>query len=206
MEPSTRLEQSLAWLRKMLRFPYRRFVIDSDLPREIAILRIRGIVVPRGPLSFWLFRTNKLFAGIVTSDRFKIMRIRPFHIFSINKCPVVVEGIPEPSPLGTRIRITIRMVLIHAGMLAVWFIGALFVATSAAVGSLSSNHLKAFRGFPWLFMFGIFAFVYGSGCVSFNLEANRVQALLEEALRAEPSARVREVIEDVAPKKLCQFV
>src|SRR5579862_8215474 len=105
------------WVLAWLRLPYRQFEIVSTLPREAAMARINGIVEAHSPLIATFVRTNKLFAGDVSSDRFKIKRIVNYRSGMVP----VIEGVFDPAPSGSRIRITMRLAYWIAGFYGLWF-------------------------------------------------------------------------------------
>lgn len=186
------------WVLGRLRFPYRRFEIVSALPRELAMARIKGIVEPHSPLIATFVRTNKLFAGECSSDRFKLKRIVSYR----NTMVPVIEGGFEPSPSGSRIRITMRLAHWVAGFFALWFGGTTIMLLLSALGLRPTSH--AMTGLSWIFPL---AFVYGMGAIGFNFEADKARGLLEEALRGAPGAQVEQVLlNNVVKRGLSPFV
>jgi len=181
----------------LLRLPYRRFEIVSDLPREVAIARIKGIVQQGSPLVASFVRTNKLFAGEVSSDGFKLGRIIGYR----NAMLPVIEGAFEPSPSGSRIRITMRLAHWVAGFFALWVAWSPTMFLLSALGLISSQH-----GMPGLSYIFSLVFLYGFATIGFNFEADRARALLEQALRGTPSPQVERVLTNVPKRRLSRFV
>jgi hypothetical protein len=190
------MELESSFLARVL-IPYRRFEIVSELPREAAIARIKGIVKPGSPLVASLVRTNKLFAGDVSSDGFKLGRIIGYR----NAMLPVIEGAFEPSPSGSRILVTMRLAHWVTGFFALWVCGSPIVFLLSELGLLSSKH-----GMPGLSYVFSLVFLYGFGAIGFNFEADRARALLEQALRATPSPHVERVLTNTAKRRLSRFV
>lgn len=63
------------------------FVIDTELPIAIVLERLQAVVEPRNAIIAPLVPTKKLFAGKVTSEGFRIMRIIGYGSGSL---PVIV--------------------------------------------------------------------------------------------------------------------
>ena len=159
--------------------------------------RINGIVEPHSPLIATFVRTNKLFAGDLSSDHFKIKRIVNYR----NTMVPVIEGVFEPSPSGSRIRITMRLVHWVAGFFVLWCGGTTIMFLLSALGLLSPGHTST--GLSSLFPL---ALVYAMGAIGFNSEADKARGLLEEALRATPSGPVEQVLSNVVKPKLSWFM
>jgi hypothetical protein len=185
------------WVLARLRLPYRRFEIVSTLSREAAAARINGIVEPHSPLIATFVRTNKLFAGDLSSDRFKIKRIVNYRDTMVP----VIEGVFEPSPSGSRIRITMRLAHWVAAFFVLWCGGTTIMFLLSALGLLPSSHPTS--SLSWLFPL---AFVYVMSAIGFNSEADKARGLLEEALRATPSGPVEQVLSNVVKPKLSWYV
>ena len=185
------------WVLARLRLPYRRFEIVSTLSREAAAARINGIVEPHSPLIATFVRTNKLFAGDLSSDRFKIKRIVNYRDTMVP----VIEGVFEPSPSGSRIRITMRLAHWVAGFFVLWCGGTTIMFLLSALGLLPSSN--ATSGLSWLFPL---AFVYVVGAIGFNFEADKARRLLEEALKTAPSGQVEQVLSNVVKPRLSRFL
>lgn len=96
---------ALAWLRDVLRFPSRQFEIDTELSQAEVAARLRAIVEPGSAFRTWFRRTNKLFAGDVSSDSFKIRTLKNYP----NPHSPLVIGRFEPGPIGTRVKISMRL-------------------------------------------------------------------------------------------------
>src|SRR5579864_5237054 len=171
----------------LFRFPYLTFEIVSTLPREVAVARIRGIVESHNPLVVPFVRTNKLFAGEVSSDGFKLRRIIRYR----NVMRPVIEGVFEPSPSGSRIRISMRPTHWIASFFGLWIGGIAIRFLPSSIGLFSSNHSSATPGLSSIFAL---AFVCGVGTIGFNLEADKARKLLEGALQGAPSAHVEKVL------------
>jgi hypothetical protein len=185
------------WVLAWLRLPYRQFEIVSTLPREAAMARINGIVEAHSPLIATFVRTNKLFAGDVSSDRFKIKRIVNYRSGMVP----VIEGVFEPAPSGSRIRVTMRLAYWIAGFYGLWFGATMILLLLSALGLLPSSH--ATSGLSGLFPL---TFVYVVGAIGFNFETNKARRLLEAALKTAPSGQVEQVLNNAVKPRLSRFL
>ena len=177
-------------LRELLRLPRRQFDIDTKLtPVEIAE-RLGAIVEPGRTLRaiFGRTRTNKLFIGEVSMDGFKLVR----RIYYRNSGLPVVTGSFEPGPIGTRVRVTMRLSRYVQAFLCVWFgaLGLIFLATLFSSSSHKTKNPNSATNvitiYGFLIGMGSLAYVMIAG--SFGWEARRARGLLEEALQAAPGA------------------
>jgi hypothetical protein len=190
------MEMESSFLARVL-VPYRSFEIVSTLPREVAVARINGIVEPHSSLIATFVRTNKLFAGEVSSDRFKVRRIISYR----NAMLPVIEGLFEAAPSGSRLRIMMRPAHWITGFFALSLGGMTILFLLSVLGLRSSTH--GVVGLSWTLPLAI---VYGFGAIGFNLEANRARPLLEEALRATPSGQVQQVLTNAVKPRLSRFL
>ena len=183
------------WVLARLRLPYRRFEIVSTLSREAAAARINGIVEPHSSAN----RDVRAHQQVVRRRSLK----RPLQNQTDRQLSrydaLVIEGVFEPSPSGSRIRITIR--LAHWGAAFVLWCGGrrlcfFFPREAAAV---KQRDKRPFMAFP-------LAFVYVVGAIGFNFEADKARRLLEEALKTAPSGRLRQVLSNVVKPRLSRFL
>ena len=194
---------AVAWLRDVLRFPSRQFDLDTELTQAEIVERLRAIVEPGSAFLASFKRTNKLFAGDVSSDGFKIRRLK----YCPNQNSPVVIGRLEPLTVGTRVKITMRLrrsiqvfLVIWSGAMAfafvVPFLLALFSSTKNSV-----SFFALYTPLEWIgLVMGGVSFAYLVGAVSFGVEARRARGLVEEALQPAPGPRVQRVLEGVRPR------
>jgi hypothetical protein len=194
--------QIIGWLRDVLRFPYREFEIDTELPQTEVVERVRAIVEPGSVFLASFKRTNKLFTGEVWPDGFKVMRL----IYYGNSGLPVVEGRIQPGPKGTRVQVTMRLMQFTRIVSMLWFgflgffvvailFAGLFSSQKDSIGSASA--MLGFSAAMGLFGYLIFA-------APFGLEALKARGLLEEALQVTPGPRIQRVL-DAAPPRLSRL-
>jgi hypothetical protein len=171
-------------LRDLVRFPFRQFVIETELSEVAVVDRLRPIIAPRSPFfaRFGFFmRTDKSFAGSVSPDGFKIARI----IHYGNSFLPIVVGRFEPGPTGVRVQVTMRLMQCLTIFLMLYF-AILVVVIVAAVGlEIFSSQTRGIGG-----MFAIVGIALGMGAfaylmmgAAFSIEARRARRLLERALQ-----------------------
>ena len=170
-------------LPELLRFPYRRYVLDSELSPATVLARLRGMVEP-GRL--WLANFHALFresrrpfAGRVWDNGFKILRITGSP--RADAMLPVILGTIQSGPSHTRIRIVMRPSLQTAMIFSFW-LAVVAVFLLVAVGGKSAPGLMPH--FPGLYGVLFFGALYAFFSIPFNREAERAQGLLEGALRA----------------------
>jgi hypothetical protein len=178
-----------SYLLEQLRFPHRRFVIDSQLPLEAARARIRDIIQPGSLAMASLFPSEKLFVGEFSPERFKVLRILPYNTGSTP----IIEGSFASTPFGTRLSIEMRLKRNAEVGAAVWFGIATVLLAWCVIGPFLSPHVTHTAGFA-LFMSMMLAGGYAILAVSFNREVAETQALMREALQVQPSARIQEAL------------
>ena len=173
----------------LLRFPHSSFAIDSQLPREAAVERIGGIIQQRNLAMAGIFPSEKLFAGEISPERFKVFRIVP----NYGRSMALIQGSFAPTPTGTRVDITMRLTRNNQVGAFVWFgIGGLLLA-ACVLGPLLSPHMTGSASMA-LFMSILIAAGYAIMAIPFNQEVDKTQALLREALQVQPSARIQEAL------------
>lgn len=207
LEGGPAVESDRLSLHDLISLPFRRFAIDSELSPEEALARIRGIVEPRSPFLAAFSRTNKLFAGEVSRDGFKIMRIISY---GNGRLPVV-RGVFEATPSGTRVAITMRPMRLVAIFDAIWIGFAILILCLATISRLLHKGDAATA--TAMSNVGLFAILialpvlgYGMAAISFGAEARKARNLLREALQRQPSARVQQVLDDPGSRRLPRFV
>ena len=174
---------------EMLRFPYRRFTIESTLPLEAARERIRGIIHQSSLAIAGLFGRDKLFAGEFSPEHFRVFRLDARHW----RGTVLVEGTFASTPVGTRLAITIRLTRHNAFGALLWFGIATVMLAASVLGPMFSPHMKAAPGFA-LFLSMLLTAGYAILALSFNSEVAKTQSILHEALQIQPSARIEEAL------------
>jgi hypothetical protein len=194
---------AVAWLRDVLRFPSRQFDLDTELTQAEIVERLRAIVEPGSAFRASFKRTNKLFAGDVSSDGFKIRRLKSYP----NPHFPVVIGRLEPLPVGTRVKITMRLSRSIQVFLLIWCVAMAFAFVFPfllALFSSTKNGVSFFALYTpleWIgLVMGAVSFAYLVGAVSFGVEARRARGLVEEALQPAPGPRVQRVLEGVRPR------
>jgi cytochrome oxidase complex assembly protein 1 len=189
-----------SYLLELLRFPHRRFAIDSQLPLDGARARIRGIIQPSSLAIAGFFPSDKLFVGEFSPERFKVLRILPYNTGSTP----IVEGSFAPTPIGTRVSITMRLKRNAEVGSFVWFGIATLMLAWCVLGPFWSPHIGNSAGFA-LFMLMMIAGGYAMLAIAFNLEVGKTQTLLREALQAQPSARIQEAMSETAARRMPRF-
>jgi hypothetical protein len=179
------------WLRELIRWPSREFDIDTRLAPAEIVERLRAIIEPGSRFLALFKRRKKPFTGEVSADGFKVMRLA----YSRNGVLPVVTGRFEPGPIGTRVRIAMRLPRQVAVFLVLWF--AVFALAFAAPLFLSvTDQTKRFgraltpMGF-YGYALGLASFAYLMVAGSFAWEARRARGLLEEALEASTVPGIR---------------
>src|SRR5690349_13842074 len=97
---------------------YDRFIIDTPMNLEQAILVIKQNLPPKLKWYEIRFRIKGNLKGTVTAEGFKITRILRY--YSNSFVPIVI-GKFERLPIGTRIYIKMRLHLFVIGFLFIWF-------------------------------------------------------------------------------------
>ena len=194
---------AVEWLRDVLRFPYREFDIDTELSQAKVAERLHAIVEP-GSVFLASFRgTNKLFAGEVWPDGFKIMRL----IYYGNSGLPVVEGRFRPGQRGTHVQITMRLMQSTRIGSMLWFGFLAFFIVAILLAEIFSSQKNAvgttFTMLEFAAAMGFFGYLIFA--VPFGLEAVKARGLLEEALQATPGPRIQRVL-DGAPPRLSRLV
>jgi hypothetical protein len=189
-------------LRDLIRPPFRKFVVDTELAEAEIVERLRGIVEPRGAFLAGFRRTNKLFAGEVSPQGFKITRL----IYYGNASLPVVIGTFEPGPNGARVQVTMRPTQFAIAFGTLWF--GFMVLFTVIVGLVTiSAWWKSGAVKDGIFSFlpvAMLAFGYLLAAVTFGAEARKARRLLEEALQTRPGPRIQKV-QDSAPPRLPRF-
>lgn len=190
-------------LRELIRFPFRQFVIDTELSQVEVVERLRAIVEPGSAFLARFGRTNKLFAGEVSPDGFKIMRL----IYYGNATLPVVIGRFEPGTKAARVQVTMRPTRYATAFGTLWFgFVAFFILAVLLVEIFSSRRTgigKTLMGEGFALAMGSFAYLIVAG--TFGFEARRARGLLEEALQTTPGPRIQKVLAS-APRRLPRFV
>jgi len=186
------------WLRDPIRFPSRQFVIDTEISQSETVERLHAIVEPGNVFLAGFRRTNKLFAGEVSPEGFKIMRL----IYYSNGLQPVVIGRFDPGPRGTRVQVRMRLRQYASGFAALWFGTLAFIAFLSLFEAIFSS--KRNQAGNWLegmgFMSAMGAVAYLMVAVSFGVEARKARGLLEEALQPMPGPRIQKVLTGVPPR------
>lgn len=169
-------------LSELIRPPWRRYVVESRLPRELLLRRLKHSVQP--VLWFARSRTEPL-EGTVTADGFKL---RPAGRSPLRRDFLTLAvGRFTPSAYGTRVEITIRPVL---PQLALWLIA---FAAVALVGILAAH--RALRGDPKVLaveplVIAFLAYMYFYLSIVFALRLRKVKPMLDEVLSGGPEMRL----------------
>ncbi len=202
MEQGFQLNSSGGLLGDLIRPPSRRFVIDTGLSEAEIAGRLRGIVEPRNPFLASFGRTNKLFAGEVSPQGFKIMRL----IYYGNSSLPVVIGRFEPGPRGARVQVTMRPTRFASAFGTLWLAAAAIFTVVAGLATIFSwpRNAAVSGGIFTLGGVAAIAFGYLIMAVPFGAEARKAQGLLEETLQATPGPRIQKVLAS-APPRLPRF-
>jgi hypothetical protein len=177
------------YLPELLQFPHRRFTLESELPLEVAIERIGGIVQHSSLAMAGIFPSGKLFAGDFSPNRFKVFRIVPHY----GRAMAIVEGSFASTPGGTRVDITMRLTRNNEFGAFLWFGIASLLLCACVLGPMLSPHMTGSAGFA-MFIAMMIAVGYAILAVSFNREVLETQTLLREALQLRPSARIQDAL------------
>jgi hypothetical protein len=186
-------------LRDLIRFPFRQFVIDTELSQEEVVERLRAIVEPGNVFLAQFRRTNKLFAGEISPDGFKIMRL----IYYGNGALPVVIGRFEPGTKGARVQVTMRPTRYATAFGTVWFGFLAFFVLAVLLAEIFSSRRE---GIGRTLMgegiaLGMGGFAYLIMAAPFGFEARKARGLLEETLQATPGPRIQNVLA-AAPARL----
>jgi hypothetical protein len=191
------------WLQDVIRFPSRQFDINTELTQAEIVERLRAIVEPGSALLASFKRTNKLFVGDVSSDGFKIRRLK---YYPNPHFPLVI-GRLEPQPVGTRVKITMRLRRFMQVFIVIWSAAMVFacvVPFLLAVPSSTKNSVSFFVLFSpleWVgLVLGGVSFAYLVAAVSFGIEARKARGVIEEVLQTAPGPRIQRVLEGVRPR------
>jgi hypothetical protein len=159
---------------ELLRLPYREFVIESRLPRELAIRDLRKAVAPRR----W-FRFSKVqepFEGEVWADGFRIRRT----ILKRNPFLPLILGKFQNAPIGSRVQITMRPIL---PVLVVWLVWMGFALLPGVLGIFSPPRGGGLsRGLAMVVVAGLVAFGYLLASIAFGIEARKARRILTQIL------------------------
>jgi hypothetical protein len=195
--------------RELMRLPFRQFVIETSLSEAEVVERLRGIVEPGSAILAPLRRTNKLFAGEVSPQGFKFMRIIGYG----NAALPVVSGSFARDASGTRVAVTMRPTRFFQVFGAVWLGFALLFVTITLVLSItlifssSKDGANPSANASMIFLGGLAVVSAGYLLMagSFGFEARKARRILEDALNATPSARVQQILSGTAPTGLPKF-
>jgi hypothetical protein len=185
-----------------LRFPFRRFAIDSPLPPQDAVARMTGIIEQRNLMLAEFFPSDKLFAGEFSDDHFKVERI--LRLTEQAGSRAIIEGTIEPTASGTRVLITMRLKRRdQIGVFIRFAIGGalLLLCVLAPLINPRIHASVSFAMFMLLMLGGGYAIV----AAGFNLEVRKTRELLGEALQPSPSARVRDALSEAAARRMPRF-
>jgi len=193
--------KSRGFLPGLLRFPHRRFVIDSKLPLQDAIARMRGIIEQRSLMMAEFFPSEKPFAGEFSEDHFKVERILPLYE---KGSQAIIEGRFEPTASGTRLLVRMRPKRRDEVFLFIWFgIGGLLLLV-CLLGPMLNPHIQGSASFA-MFMALLLGVGYAMVAVGFNLEVRKTEEMLREALQLNPTERVREALSEAASRRMPRF-
>ena len=173
----------------LLRFPYRRFAIESQLQPQTAVERLGGIVHQSSFALTALIPSGKLFVGNFTVRHFKIFRVTPYS----SRSAALIEGSLAPIPAGTRVDITMRLPRNNQFGAMAWFGIAGLLLCACVLGPVLSPHMGGSASFAG-FMLMMIAAGYGILAVSFNRDADASEAILREAMQMQPSERIKEAL------------
>jgi hypothetical protein len=191
-----------AWLRDVLRYPYRRFDIDTELSQTEVAERLRSIVEPGSAFFAAFRRTNKLFAGEISSDGFKIRTLKYYP----NPYLAVLVGRLEPGPIGTQVKIAMRLRRFVQVLIVIWSAAMLFACVSPFLLSPPSaeksvSFFTLYTPLEWIaLVMGGVSFAYVVVGLSFGIEARKARGLIEETLQRVPGQRVQTALEGVRPR------
>lgn len=189
------IEPEALFLRKLVSRPV-EYVIETELSDEELVERLRAIVEPRSPILAPLVPTNRLFAGEVSSQGFKIMRIIGYGNGSLP----MISGHFEPGLKGVRVCVETRLtraasfsrhlvlsilvLLLTCASIAVWKqsgIDAMLLTVAICVVA------------TWV----IWVITRGE-----SHEERRARVLLEETLQSTPSLRIQRILSGTAPRRI----
>ena len=167
--------------------PYRRFVIDTLMPREAAVAAIEKIVEPRKLWRGIFSSGHREFQGEVSSEGFKVSRIIHYR----NSFLPMVIGHFERIPEGTRVAITMRMAWPSITFGWIWLvangvIAAIFLEPSRASALFGDSNfgqaLSRAKGPLSYVPLGVIAFTYILCSGFFAFEARKARRILRENL------------------------
>jgi hypothetical protein len=185
-------------LRDLIRLPFRRFAIDTELSQAEIAERLRGIVEPGSVFLAGFRRTNKPFGGKFSSQGFKLMRLVSY----VNIFEPVIIGRLKPVPRGTRVQVTMRPRQSATIFGILWFGSLSFIVFVALLETVFSSRRNEGRspleGVRFAFGVGVFAYLVVAAC--FGAAARKARGLLEEALQPTPGPRVQKILSGAPPR------
>lgn len=178
--PEPRLTIAGIPLAELVSPPWRRYVVESRLPRELVVRALSRSVQP----SLWFGRSipSEPFEGTVTPKGFKIRRAGRGRILTARRelLPLII-GRFESSPYGTRIAITVRPMLVFLGWWILWMAAVALIGILAAKKALS-HQPRALAVEPVVLVMLTFGYLFESAL--FAIEAHKAKPMLEEILTA----------------------
>jgi hypothetical protein len=156
----------------MLILPYERLTIETTLSIEEARRRLADAIEPKRLMRWGWSTSAKPFEGAITGDRFEMSRIIRYR----NSFLPQISGQIRQGYQGAAIDLTLQMHPLVLIFMAVWLAavgGAALLFLSTALGSGS---FQAFGLIPiGMFVFGVLLCT-----LSFNFEASKAKALLNQ--------------------------
>ncbi len=159
-------------LKELIRPPWRRYVVESRLARELVV---RALTANVGPRLFHFSAGGALFEGSVSADGFRIRRVIHYR----NSFLPLIIGRFERSPYGTRIEITMRPVIAVIGLWIFWM-GAVSCVGILAGRAALRHQPRALAAEPVVVAMLAFGYLLASGL--FGFEAYKAKPMIEEIL------------------------
>ncbi len=164
---------------ELLRLPWREFVIESPLARELAIRELRKAVGPRR--FFGISKIEQPFEGEVGADDFRVFRTIRYR----NSFLPLILGKFENAPSGSRASVTMRPIWLVLGVWILWMSFAL-VAAAATMALVFKGRSPGIGGIAIGLGLPVFGYLLAS--VSVAIEARKARRMLTEILTGRGAA------------------
>ena len=157
----------------LLRLPWREFVIESPLARELAIRELRKAVGRRR--FFGITKIQQPFEGEVGADDFRVFRTIRYR----NSFLPLIHGKFRNAPSGSRVSVTMRPIWLVVAVWIVWMGFALFT-TFATIRLILRGPSPGVGGIAIGLGLPVFGYLLAS--ISFGIEARKSRRMLTEIL------------------------
>jgi hypothetical protein len=166
---------------ELLQPPFRDFVIESPLAREVAVRELGKAVVPRR--YFRMSKPEQPFEGEVRADGFRLFRIIRYR----NSFLPLIVGRFENAPYGSHVRITMRPIWL---VVAVWIAWMGFAIFAAILGLFAPPRGAGdSRALALAVVAGLVSFGYLLASIAFGIEARKARVLLTGILTGSGAAK-----------------